>query len=46
MGGEGRGVSTDVLFRLELLEAVLARLEELTLVLTGHAEGRLLAHDL
>ncbi len=43
---EVRGVSTDILFRLELLEALLARLEELTLVLAGGAEGRLLAQEL
>ncbi len=43
---EVRGVSTDILFRLELLEALLARLEELILVLAGEAEGRMLAHEL
>lgn len=41
-----RGVSTDLLFRLELCEALLARLEDLLLVITGQNDGRTLAHEI
>jgi site-specific recombinase len=40
---ERRGVTTDIIFRLELLEAQLARLELLLAVATGRGDGRHLA---
>jgi site-specific recombinase len=43
---ERRGVSTDLVFRLELLEAMLLRLDDLLLVATGWRDGRLLAEEL
>ncbi|MBK8003788.1 MAG: hypothetical protein IPK12_07510 [Gemmatimonadetes bacterium] len=41
-----RGVTTDLIFRLELLEAQLARLALLLTVATGRADGRRLAAEL
>lgn len=43
---EIRGVSTDLIFRLELLDAQLARLAQLLAVATGRGEGRALASEL
>jgi len=43
---ETRGVSTDLIFRLELLEAQLFRLDDLLEVGTGRGDGRSLASDL
>lgn len=40
---EVRGVTTDLIFRLELLEAQLGRLESLLAVATGRGDGRALA---
>lgn len=42
---EERGVSTDVLYRLELLETLLLRLDDLMLVLAGMQDGRVLAGE-
>lgn len=43
---ETRGVSTEVLFQLELLAATLLRLDDLVQVHGGRAAGRELAHEL
>ncbi len=43
---ERRGVSTDLIYRLELLEAQLSRLDDLLQVATGRNDGRSLASDL
>jgi site-specific recombinase len=43
---EERGVSTDLIFRLELLDAQLTRLAELIEVGTGRGDGRVLASSL
>lgn len=43
---ETRGVSTDLIYRLELLEAQLFRLDDLLEVGTGRGDGRALASDL
>ena len=41
-----RGVSTDILFRLELCEALLVRLDDLLRVHTGQDDGRELASEI
>lgn len=43
---EVRGVSTDVLFRLELLEVLLVRLDDLVLTHAGGGDGRILAGEI
>jgi len=43
---ESRGVSTELVYRLELLEAQLARLEALLALLRGEGSGQALAADL
>jgi len=43
---EERGVSTDVLFRLELLDALLIRLDDLILTISGASDGRALAGEI
>src|SRR5690606_33743194 len=45
-GLEERGVSTDILFRLELLEALFVRLDDLVRTVAGGADGRHLAGEL
>lgn len=45
-GLEERGVSTDILFRLELLEALFVRLDDLVRTLAGDSAGRHLAGEL
>lgn len=45
-GLEARGVSTDALFRLELLEALFVRLDDLVRTVAGGADGRHLAGEL
>lgn len=42
---EARGVSTDILYRLELLETLLLRLDDVLGVLTGMTDGRALAGE-
>lgn len=43
---EAKGVSTDLIYRLELLEAQLTRLNDLLAVGTGRGNGRILASEL
>jgi site-specific recombinase len=43
---EERGVSTDILFRLELLGVLLIRLDDLVLTISGASDGRALAAEL
>ncbi len=43
---EERGVSTDVLYRLELLDALFVRLDDLVLTLTGASDGSVLASEI
>jgi site-specific recombinase len=43
---EERGVSTDLLFRLELLDVLLIRLDDLILTISGASDGRTLAGEI
>lgn len=43
---EERGVSTDVLYRLELLDALFVRLDDLMVTLSGASDGRALACEI
>ncbi len=43
---EERGVSTDVLFRIELLEALFLRLDDLIVTLSGASDGRALVSEI
>jgi site-specific recombinase len=43
---EERGVSTDVLFRIELLEALFVRLDDLIVTLSRASDGRALASEI
>ena len=43
---EQRGVSTDILYRLELLDVLLVRLDDLVLTISGASDGRALAAEI
>ncbi|MEO8140375.1 MAG: hypothetical protein ABI742_12055 [Gemmatimonadota bacterium] len=43
---EQRGVSTDILYRLELLDVLLIRLDDLVLTISGASDGRALAAEI